>query len=260
MVGERVTVKLNDVLVVDDVVMENYWQRERPLDGRGQIELQTHGGEIRFRNLFVREIPNAEADAMLADGDEAFVSLFNGADFEGWIGAVNGYEIVDGTIRCKKSSGGNLLTEQEYSDFVLRFYFLLPPGGNNGLGIRTPPQGDAAYAGMELQILDNTAEKFATLKPWQYHGSAYGIQAAARGYQRPVGEWNYQEVRCEGDKVQVTLNGTCILDLDLAQLDGPIDGRDHPGMRRTQGHLGFCGHGDPVAFKTIRLRSLATKE
>lgn len=257
MIGERVTVRLNGHLVVDDVPMENYWERDRPIYPAGQIELQTHGGEIRFRRIYLREIAAEEANRELAGWDESgFLSLFNGEDMTGWQGAVDGYQAEDGVLSCRPGHGGNLLTKEEYADFVLRFELRLEAGSNNGLGIRTPAEGNPAYAGMELQILDDTAEKFADLKPWQYHGSVYGVVPAHRGYQRPVGEWNFQEVVCDGKRVTVRLNGTTIVDVDLGQLEGTADGQPHPGLQRTSGHIGFLGHNDPVAFRNLRLRKL----
>ncbi|MEQ8762310.1 MAG: DUF1080 domain-containing protein [Planctomycetota bacterium] len=257
MIGERVTVRLNGQLVVDDVPLENYWERDRPIYPKGQIELQTHGGEIRFRRLYIREISAEEANRELAHFDETgYRSLFNGRDMTGWQGAVDGYQAANGVLSCERGHGGNLYTKDEFSDFILRFEFRLEAGSNNGLGIRAPLEGDAAYVGMELQILDNSAEKFAHLKPYQYHGSVYGVQPAHRGYQRPVGEWNFQEVVCSGKRVTVRLNGTTIVDVDLGQLEGTADGRPHPGLQRTSGHIGFLGHNDPVAFRNIRLQEL----
>lgn len=137
MIGELVTVRLNDKLVVDNVPLENYWDRTRPIYPTGQIELQTHGGEIRFRNIFLREIPPDEANqALQALGGDGFAPIFNGKDLEGWQGATDGYLVENGTLICDPKKGGNLLTKQEYADFAIRFEFRLPPGGNNGLAIR----------------------------------------------------------------------------------------------------------------------------
>ena len=90
------------------------------------------------------------------------------------------YAVEHGAIVCVAGSKGNLLTEREFSDFVLRFEFKLTPGANNGLGIRCPMQtaGNLHIDGTELQIIDHTAEKYKTLKPYQYHGSVYGVVAA----------------------------------------------------------------------------------
>ena len=189
--------------------------------------------------------------------EAGFTPLFNGTDLAGWIGDTKGYIVQDGTIICKP--GGNLYTAQEYSDFVLRFEFQLTAGANNGLGIRTPAKGNAAYAGMELQILDNTAPKYANLKPWQFHASIYGLVPAKRGHLKPLGEWNVQEVTAEGSKIKVVLNGTTIVDTDLATLAQTSDIHSfskHPGMRNTTGHIGFLGHGSVVAFRNLRIKEL----
>lgn len=261
MVGPYVTVRLNDKLVVDNVVMENYYDRSIPVFARGPIYLQTHGAETRFRNVFVREIPTAEANKALAEmrgGEAGFQSVFNGKNLEGWMGANDNYEVVDGAIRCRAGHGGNLLTEEEFDNFVVRLEFKLPPGGNNGLALRAP-RGvpDAAYGAMELQVLDDTAPQYAELHDYQYHGSVYGLAAAKRGYLRPVGEWNFQEVVVDGDRVEVHLNGFATLNVNLADVrTKPVDGREHPGASRTSGHFGFAGHNEPVAFRNIRIKRL----
>jgi hypothetical protein len=261
MVGQYVTVVLNDKLVVDRVPLENYYDRESPVFARGPIHLQTHGSETRFRNVFVREIPAQEANQYLAPADDdetEFAQLFNGRDLAGWIGATDGYEVADGAIRCRAGHGGNLLHERPYRNFVARLEFRLPPGGNNGLAIRTPSADvDSAYEGIELQVLDNDDPRYAEIKPYQAHGSAYGLAAARRGYLRPTGQWNYQQVTVDGDKIQVELNGYPILDLDLATVrDNPPDGNPHPGAARESGYFGFAGHNDPVEFRNVRIKEL----
>ena len=257
--GSRTTVFLNDQLVVDNAIMENYWDRALPLPARGPIHLQTHGGEIRWRNITVHEFSAEEANARLRGDDAAagFTSVFNGTDLTGWAGAVDNYEVSDGAIVCKPDHGGNLYTEAEYGDFMVRLEFKLPPGGNNGLAIRYPGEGNAAYDGMtELQVLDNTAEKYAELDKRQYHGSAYGQVPAHRGYLRPVGEWNYQEVTVKGSTVKVELNGTVILDADLSTVTEFLADTPHPGKDLKKGHFGFAGHNDPVMFRNIAVKVL----
>jgi len=259
MIGELVSVWLNGELTVDGVPMENYFDRARPIPARGPIQLQTHGGEIRFRKLYIREVTPDEANWLLGmnDGDD-FKSIFNGLDFTGWSGATDGYVVEQGALRCRQGTGGTLYTDREFTDFEATFEFRLPPGGNNGLAIRYPGHGDTAYLGMcELQVLDNTAEKYASLKEWQYHGSVYGQAVAQRGYLRPTGSWNYQRVRVEGHRIRVELNGTVILDQDLAEIEELPSGREHPGRLRLRGHFGFAGHGDPVAFRQVMIRELA---
>jgi len=146
--GSLVWVKLNGIVTVDGVVMENYWNAALPLQREGPLQLQTHGGEIRFRELWVREIPSDEANAALAaPGSDGFAPVFDGKTFAGWQGDTDSYEVKDGAIQCKAGKGGNLFTAKSYTDFAVRLQFKLPPGGNNGLAIRYPGQGDPAYAG-----------------------------------------------------------------------------------------------------------------
>jgi hypothetical protein len=260
MVGARVSVWLNTKLVVDHAILENYYDRQTPVPPKGPIQLQTHGGEIRWRNIFIREIGSDEANGILArHGNEGFKSEFNGQDFSGWAGPVNEYEIVDGAIRCQPKKGGTIYTKDEYSDFMARLEFKLPPGGNNGLAIRYPGHGDTAYEGMcELQVLDDNYEKATGEKidPRQAHGSAYGMVAAARGYQHPIGEWNFEEVTIIGPKIKVELNGTVILNCDLSTVKEYMHDSKHPGKDRTSGHFGFAGHNDPVAFRNIEIKPL----
>jgi hypothetical protein len=190
-----------------------------------------------------------------------FELLFDGSHMDRWIGNKVAYAVEDGAIVVKPSgggSGGNLYTDQEYGDFEFRFEFMLTPGANNGLGIRTPTKGDAAYVGMELQILDNEAEKYRNLKPYQYHGSVYGVIPAKRGFLKPTGEWNQQTVVAKGSRIRVELNGEAILDADVreATANGIPDGNKHPGLLNQKGHIGFLGHGDVVKFRHIRVRRI----
>jgi HEAT repeat protein len=191
---------------------------------------------------------------------EGFVALFDGLTLDRWTGNKESYVVEDGCIvvRPDRGSGGNLFTLEEYGDFILRFEFQLTPGANNGLGIRAPLEGDAAYKGMELQILDNTAEIYSELEPYQYHGSVYGVIPAKRGFLKPVGEWNEQEVIVDGNTIKVILNGTIIVDGDISDAikNGTMDKKDHPGLKRKTGHIGFLGHGSIVKFRSIRLKKI----
>ena len=197
-----------------------------------------------------------------AQPEEGFVPLISGDSLEGWQGALDGYELKDGVLASKEESGGFLCTKQEYADFIFRFEFRLSPGGNNGIAIRAPLDGlgSTSRTGMEIQVLDDTAEKYKTLNPWQYHGSVYGLVPAKRGHLRPLGEWNSEEILCQGRHIRVTLNDTVIVDANLAELDQlgdkGIDGYDHPGRYRTSGHLGFMGHRSRVEFRNLRLKEL----
>jgi hypothetical protein len=258
MVGSRVSVWLNGQMVVDHALMENYYDRKTPVPAHGPIQLQTHGGEIRWRNVFIREIGADEANRILSTkGGKGFESVFNGKDFSGWAGPVNNYTIQNGAVMCLPEKGGTIYTEAEYADFAARVQFKLPAGGNNGLAIRYPGSGDAAYVAMcELQVLDNDAAQYNELDPRQYHGSVYGIIAAQRGYLRPVGQWNFEEVTVQGSTIRVELNGTVILDGDVSTVTEYMANSAHPGKDRTSGHFGFAGHNDPVSFRNIQIKQL----
>ncbi len=196
---------------------------------------------------------------LAAPDAEGFISLFNGKDLTGWVGNVKGYAVEDGAMRCIPGKGGNLYTAHEFGNFIFRFEFLLQPGTNNGIGIRAPLTGDAAYQGMEIQVLDDTAPKWAKLQPWQYHGSIYNLVPAKRGHLKPVGQWNTEEIRAVGPKITVVLNGVTIVDADLDEVRKTADPKllkKHPGIDRKAGHIGFLGHGDRVDFRNLSIKPL----
>jgi hypothetical protein len=191
--------------------------------------------------------------------EPGFVSLFDGKTLQGWTligGHGPGYIVKNGVLVCPKEGGGNLFTEKEYSNFAFRFEFRTEPAGNNGVGIRAPLEGDAAYVGMEIQILDNEAPEYKDLRPAQYHGSVYDVIPAKRGYLKKAGEWNEEEILAQGRHIKVTLNGTVILDADLDSVKDPEVLKKHPGLARESGHIGFLGHGSLVEFRNIRVKEL----
>ncbi|HEY1064614.1 MAG TPA: DUF1080 domain-containing protein [Pirellulales bacterium] len=204
---------------------------------------------------------SAKTTAEKSAADAGWVPLFDGKTLAGWTGSTEGYKVEDGAIVCIPEKGGNLYTDKDYADFDLKFEFMLTPGANNGLGLRAPTSGDSAYQGMELQVLDDGADVYKNLKPYQYHGSVYGVVAAKRGHLKPTGEWNTQEVSLHGRHIKVTLNGTVIVDADLdeASKNGTIDGNKHPGLARTTGRIGFLGHGHKVAFRNILIKDASAK-
>ena len=261
MIGDKVSVELNGVLVTDNVVLENYWDRKIPIFIKEQIELQAHGTYVAYRNIYVREIPG-NLNSMLSDEEkqQGFEMLFDGTNLDNWIGNKTGYLVEKGTMVVNPAggSGGNLYTAKEYGDFEYRFEFQLTPGANNGLGIRAPTEGDAAYVGMELQILDNEADVYKNLNVYQYHGSVYGVIPAKRGFLKPVGEWNEEVVIAKGSKIKVILNGQVILDGDIkeASKNGTADHKEHPGLHNPKGHIGFLGHGSVVRFRNIRVKAV----
>lgn len=260
---DKVTVYLNGVLVTDNVTLENYWDRKMPIFPKEQIELQAHGNIIYYRDLYIKELGQADPVALsVQERRDGFTSLFNGTNLNEWTGDKSGYKIDrDGSIMVDTlatNHPGNMYTKDEYGNFILRFQFLLTPGANNGIGIRAPLEGDAAYVGMEIQVLDNEAPVYKDLHEYQYHGSVYGVIPAKRGFLKPVGEWNEEEIVANGSHIKVTLNGEVILDGDIAEAskNGTADKREHPGLKRSTGHIGFLGHGSMVKFKNVRIKTL----
>lgn len=200
------------------------------------------------------------AELPIADND-GFVRLFDGKTLNGWTlsgGTGPGYIVKDGVLVCPTDGGGNLYTEKQYADFIFRFEFKLDAGGNNGVAIRAPMGTDAAYAGMEVQILDDTSPTYAKLEAGQYHGSIYKVAAAKRGALKPVGQWNTEEIHALGRRVKVLVNGIVTLDADLNAITDPSILGAHPGMLRERGHIGFCGHGpSEVQFRNIAIKDLS---
>ncbi len=206
---------------------------------------------------------------------EGFEILYDGTNLDKWTGNKESYLSINGTINVTANygNGGNLYTEKEYRDFVLRFEFcFLRPGVNNGIGIRTPMGVDAAYYGMcESQILDHDDPIYANLQPYQVHGSVYGIIPAKRIKHKPLGEWSTEEIRVKGDHITVIVNGETIIDGDIRKAcqghnvapDGSnknpytADHKNHPGMFNEKGHIGFLGHGAGLKYRNVRILDLS---
>lgn len=192
--------------------------------------------------------------------EPGFTPLFNGKDLTGWtlVGKHGrGYLVEDGKLVAPADGGGNLFTEAEYANFVLRFEFKLEEGSNNGIGIRAPLEGDAAYVGMEIQVLDHDAPVYkGRLKPTQVHGSVYDVFGAKTGFLKPTGQWNREEITANGRRITVKLNGTTITDVDLDTVKDPEVLKRHPGLARTTGHIGLLGHNTRVEFRNLRVKRL----
>jgi hypothetical protein len=210
--------------------------------------------------LFAAEAaaPKTEAAPPAKPDAEGFVPIFNGKDLTGWTGLKDGYKVEDGRLVCLKETVGNIYTEKDYADFVLRLEFKLTPGANNGVGIRTPNGKQASVYGMEIQILDDTASQYKTLKPYQACGGIYNCVAPEQGRLKPVGEWNAYEITAKGRKVTVKLNGTMVVDADLDKVvaAGPADGKPHPGLKQETGRIAILGHKALVEFRNLRVKEL----
>ena len=198
--------------------------------------------------------------------EAGFTPIFNGKDLDDWVyGTKNnamkqgkGYQVdpEQKIVYCTVHDGGNLYTKKEYGNFILRFEFKLTENANNGIGIRAPLEGDAAYVGMEIQVLDDSGSQYTKLRPEQYHGSIYDVFGCKRGFQKPVGEWNTEEIYADGSHVRITLNGTVIVDANLDDVKDEAKLKKHPGLKNAKGHIGFLGHGARVEFRNLRVKEL----
>lgn len=209
--------------------------------------------------------PAAAAEGLNSgEAAEGFVSIFDGRSLDGWVGLggdTSSYYVKDGVLVCRNTGKVHIFTEKEFENFVLRLQIKMDPGGNNGLGIRARRSPQPHLEGMELQVLDD--EYYADgdplkLKDYQHHGSIYGVVPAKTGHLKPAGQWNDQEVLCDGRRLRVTLNGTVIVDADLDAVK-PIDGQQHPGLKYKKGHIGLHAHGNygaEVFFRNLRIKEL----
>ena len=274
-VNDRVTVILNGVTTCENVILENTCNREIPAYAKGQILLIAGGAPVSFREMYINELPATPRFELSAEeAAEGFEVLFDGRSLHKWTGNTTNYVPLNGTIDVTAQYGGsgNLYTKKEYDDFILRFEFAFDREGvNNGIGIRTPMGVDAAFEGMEIQILDHDAPIYKDIKNYQQHGSVYGVIAAKRVKFPPLGDWNVEEIRAVGDRITVTVNGEVILDGNIREacqghcVGDPgekgnhymIDHRNHPGLFNKSGHLGLLGHGAGIQFRNLRVLDLS---
>lgn len=276
-VNDRVNAEMNGVPVIKNAILENVYNRDVPAYVKGQIELIVDA-PVQFRDLYIHELPSTPIFELSAEeAAEGFEVLFDGTSMHKWEGNTTDYIPVDGTIyvTAQYGGGGNLYTKKEYSDFIYRFEFCFERDGvNNGVGIRTPEGVDAAYEGMEIQILHHDSPIYKGLREYQVNGSVYGIIPAKRQVSPELGTWNTYEVQAIGDNIKVTVNGEVIVDGNIREAcqghnvapDGgtrneyTVDHKNHPGLFNKSGHIGFLGHGAGVKFRNIRIKDLSQTE
>ena len=264
MKGDRVSIFENGTEIMSRGVLENSWNPKLPIPSEGQIALWASGSGIKYRDIYIKEMAAIRPFVLSEEEkNDGFSILFDGTNMFQWTGNMADHIMEDGNISVtpKNWEHSNLYTKSDYGDFILRFEFQLTPNANSGIGIRAPApvDGHPGYSGTEIQILDDDADIYKNLKPYQYHGSVYGVIAAKRGFLKPTGDWNYQEISVIGSRIKVTLNGTTIVDGDVveASKNGTIDGKDHPYLLRSTGRIGLLGHGDRIKFRNIRIKSIS---
>lgn len=194
-----------------------------------------------------------------ADG---FVPLFNGKDLGGWKlyeSKEGNWVVEDGMLVCVGKGGGWLGTDRDYADYILQLEYRLKPGGNSGVYLRAPEKGHISRAGMEIQILDDDDRRYAKLQPYQYTGALYHVVAPSQRVTKRAGEWNAMEIRAEGRRLRVSVNGKQVVDADLDRYaKDPEIGKEHTGLARTTGRIGLQSHSERVEFRKILVKELKT--
>jgi hypothetical protein len=218
--------------------------------GNGYIGLQAEvdkGGQFEFRNIYVTELDHRP--------------LFNGRDLAGWEGggsdAAACWKVDDGALVCTGKPGPWLRSKAQFGDFNLRLEYLLKPGGNSGVYVRVPADGahqgrEAAQAagggpsGVEVQILDDSADRYRDLQPYQSCGSVYAIAPAVEHVCRPPGHWNSLEIDCRGSTYRVVHNGVVVVNAAADQFP-------ELNERELKGYIGLQNHEEEVRFRNLRI-------
>ena len=208
----------------------------------------------------------AEATGKLSSEEQAdgFKPLFNGKNLDGWwIRGENkeAYKVEDGNLIVTGAEGGDwIFTNEEYGDFVLRYeYKCLTGEGNSGVSIRSPKEGNPAFAGIEIQVLRPGWET-----PYQRAGSLYHTVAPTVEADKKFGEWNSVEVYVNGAHIRTTMNGKVIYDVQMTDFTKeklekeavPDDWRKPLDDRPLKGYIGLQDHSDSVAFRNMRIKTL----
>ncbi len=145
---------------------------------------------------------------------------------------------------------GILCSIKEYGDFEMIVDWKISKEGDNGIYLRDSPQ---------VQIWDTSrVEAGAQAGSGGSYNNQKNPSKPLKVADNPVGEWNYEEVFIQGTRIKVTLNGTVIVDGDIADPrdNGTMDHRDHPGLKNESGHIGFLGHGSVARFRNIRIKDI----
>jgi hypothetical protein len=169
-------------------------------------------------------------------------------------GAQGAWRFEDGVLYAEEANAGWLATNRQYNDFALSLEFRVSPGASSGVFLRAPLAGDPAYTGLEIQIVDDYAERQSPLESWQYTGSIHGVQAPSDRVSKKADQWQTMAIIARGPRIQVGLNGTKIVDTDLTYYSHLAV--THPGLARTGGYIGLQSRGSRVEFRNIKIREL----
>lgn len=196
--------------------------------------------------------------APLLAADDGFVPLFNGKDLANWKqigGKKDVWAAEENMLVCKAGGGGWLSTDKTYGDFIIRLEYRMSPGGNSGVFIRAPHEGNPWITGMEIQLLDEEHPKYkGKIKPTQHTGSIYGVVPPSKSAIKPAGEWNKIEIGARGRQITVTINGEQVVDANLD--DHKAAEKEHPGLTRKDGYIGLQSHDDRIEFRNVVIKEL----
>ncbi len=195
-----------------------------------------------------RPVPNTLTSEERAAG---FKLLFNGKDLSGWEhnGPPGTFHVEHGILvgKLKPGTAYWLSTREQFGDFELRLQYMIDRNGNSGVFIRAPREGRTSREGMEIQIVDDANSSRPPHKGST--GAIYGVVPPRVIASKPAGQWNDLWIRCEGDRVTVTLNGIVVNDVHM---------NDHPELRNRprRGYIGLSAHTGVVRYRTIRIKVL----
>lgn len=217
------------------------WKTDQIEPEEGYVGIQVEvplGGQHAFRDIRLTEL--------------GFTSLFNGKDLEGWEGgggdAASCWQVEQGELVCTGAKGPWLRSIGEHGDFNVRLEYKLKEGGNSGVYIRVPESGNhhGKDAGIEVQVLDDAAPRYANLQPYQYSASLYALVPASPRVARPAGEWNSLEINCRGGQYRVTHNGVVVVDADESSQPALVE-------RLKSGRLGLQNHSERIWYRNLRV-------
>ena len=205
---------------------------------------------------------------------DGWTNLFDGASLKGWRGykqpdaAKTRWKVEGGMLTVDPGDGSDtrgardLITTGTYDNFELAFEWKVAPGGNSGLKYFVLEDRDSAI-GHEYQIIDDTKHPDAKIGPHRQTAALYDVLPAANRPLKPAGEFNQSRVVVNGRNVQHWLNGTRVLQYELASpaLQAAIDTSKFKGIERfgkpQKGHILIQDHGDRVWYRSIRIKTAA---
>jgi Domain of Unknown Function (DUF1080) len=194
-------------------------------------------------------------------------SLFDGRSLQHWRGYRSdgvpaGWQVVEGAL-TRVGKAGDLITRDMFGDFELELEWMVAEGGNSGIMYRVTEAAAETYqTGPEMQVLDDARHPDGGSRLTSA-GAVYGLYPAPAGVVKPAGEWNAVRIVVRGNQVEHWLNGVEVAEYQLGSPDweARVAGskfRKWPEYgRAAAGHIALQDHGNRVAYRNIRIRTLA---